>query len=59
MFILVKDGHQTELADLVDVLLLAGADDPVYVATRGWMLVGDLRANMMPDWADLRPTARP
>jgi hypothetical protein len=54
MFTLVKDGNQTEFDDLFDVLLLAEADDPVYVATRGWMSVGDLRLNMMPGWADLR-----
>jgi hypothetical protein len=50
MFTLVKDGNQAELVDLIDVLLLAQADDPVYVATRGWMLVGDLQMNMMPGW---------
>ena len=57
MFTVFSDGQRTELNDLTDVLSLAQVDDPVYVPTRGWMLVGDLRLNMMPGWADLPPTA--
>ena len=53
MFTIVKDGHQRQFDDLAEVLLLADLDDPVYVSTRGWMLVGDLRVNMMPGWADV------
>ena len=43
MFTLVKDGQRLEFDELVDVLLRAEVNDPVYVPGRGWMAVGDLR----------------
>ena len=46
MFTLLTNGDRRQLDDLNDVLRIARADDPVYVATRGWMLVGDLRWDM-------------
>ncbi|HYN71569.1 MAG TPA: hypothetical protein VES60_03625 [Nakamurella sp.] len=55
MFILVKDGAQLVLDELVDVLLRAEINDPVYVPGRGWIAVGDLRPSMVPGWADLQP----
>jgi hypothetical protein len=42
MFTLLTNGDRSQLDDLNDVLRIARADDPVYVASRGWMLVGDL-----------------
>ena len=54
MFTLVKNGEHLEFEDLVDVLLHAEVDDPVYVPGRGWMSVGDLRLTMVPGWADLQ-----
>ena len=53
MFTLVKDGRQLEFDELVDVLLRAEVNDPVYVPGRGWMAVGDLRPAMVPGWVDL------
>jgi len=58
MVLAVNDGEHRAFDDLVVVSVLANADDPVYAATPGWMLVGDQRLTMMPGWADLRPTAR-
>jgi hypothetical protein len=55
MFTLVKGGAQLEFDDLIDVLLRAEVNDPVYVPGRGWMSVGDLRPSMVPGWADLQP----
>jgi hypothetical protein len=55
MFTLMKDGACTQFDDLNDVLRLAQSDDPVYVDARGWMLVGDLRWNMMAGGGDRRP----
>ena len=54
MFTLLTNGDRSRLDDLNDVLRIARADDPVYVATRGWMLVGDLRWDMTAEWQ--RPT---
>jgi len=54
MFTLLTNGDRSQLDDLNDVLRIARADDPVYVATRGWMLVGDLRWDMTAEWQ--RPT---
>ena len=50
----LDERHRSQLDDLNDVLRIARADDPVYVATRGWMLVGDLRWDMTAEWQ--RPT---
>jgi hypothetical protein len=50
MFTLLTNGQRRQLDDLNDVLRIARADDPVYVATRGWMLVGDLRWDMTAEW---------
>ena len=50
MFTLLTSGDRSQLDDLNDVLRIARADDPVYVATRGWMLVGDLRWDMTAEW---------
>jgi len=58
MFTLVKGGVQLEFDDLIDVLLRAEVNDPVYVPGRGWMAVGDLRPAMVPGWADLQPPRR-
>jgi hypothetical protein len=58
MFTLVKNGKQLEFHELVDVLLRAEVNDPVYVPGRGWMAVGDLRPAMVPGWADLQPPRR-
>jgi len=58
MFTLVKDGRQLEFDELVDVLLRAEVNDPVYVPGRGWMAVGDLRPAMVPGWVDLQPPRR-
>jgi hypothetical protein len=55
MFTLMLDGASAEYDDLNEVLRLARSDDPVYVHTRGWMLVGDLRWNMMAGEANRRP----
>ena len=55
MFTLMKDGACTQFDDLNDVLRLAQSDDPVYVDARGWMLVGDLRWNMMAGEGERRP----
>jgi hypothetical protein len=55
MFILMRDGARAEYEDLDEVLRLAQSDDPVYVEARGWMLVGDLRWNMMAGAANHRP----
>jgi len=55
MFIVMRDGASAEYDDLNEVLRLAQSDDPVYVDARGWMLVGDLRWNMMPGGGDRRP----
>ena len=55
MFTLMKDGACTQFDDLNDVLRLAQSDDPVYVDARGWMLVGDLRWNMMASEGERRP----
>ena len=55
MFTLVKDGVQLEFDDLIDVLLRAEVNDPVYVPGRGWMSDGDLRPSVVPGWADLPP----
>jgi hypothetical protein len=55
MFTLVKGGVQLEFDDLIDVLLRAEVNDPVYVPGRGWMAVGDLRPSVVPGWADLPP----
>ena len=55
MFTLLNDGASVEYDDLNEVLRLARSDDPVYVDARGWMLVGDLRWNMMAGGADRRP----
>ena len=55
VFTLVKGGAQLEFDDLIDVLLRAEVNDPVYVPGRGWMAVGDLRPSMVPGWADLQP----
>jgi len=43
MFTLLTNGDRSQLDDLNDVLRIARPDDPVYVATRGRMPVGDLR----------------
>ncbi len=56
MFILMRNGERTKFEDLTDVLRIAQADDPVYVATRGWMSVGDLRWNMMAGSANGQPS---
>ena len=58
MFTLVKGGEQLEFDELVDVLLRAEVNDPVYVPGRGWMAVGDLRPAMVPGWSDLQPPRR-
>jgi hypothetical protein len=50
MFTLLTNGDRSQLDDLNDVLRIARADDPVYVASRGWMLVGDLRWDMTAEW---------
>ena len=50
MFTLLTNGDRRQLDDLNDVLRIARADDPVYVASRGWMLVGDLRWDMTAEW---------
>ena len=50
MFTLLTNGDRSQLDDLNDVLRIARPDDPVYVATRGWMLVGDLRWDMTAEW---------
>jgi hypothetical protein len=50
MFTLLTNGDRSRLDDLNDVLRIARPDDPVYVATRGWMLVGDLRWDMTTEW---------
>ena len=55
MFIVMRDGASAEYDDLNEVLRLAQSDDPVYVDARGWMLVGDLRWNMMAGGTDRRP----
>ena len=55
MFTLMRDGARAEYDDLDEVLRLAQSDDPVYVEARGWMLVGDLRWNMMAGGGDRRP----
>jgi len=55
MFTLVKGGEHLEFDELVDVLLRAEVNDPVYVPGRGWMAVGDLRLAMVPGWSDLQP----
>jgi hypothetical protein len=49
MFTVLRNGDRTEFAHLIDVLREATADDPVYVATRGWMTVGDLRWETTPE----------
>ena len=46
MFTILRNGDRTEFAELTDVLQEATVDDPVYVPTRGWMTVGDLRWDM-------------
>jgi len=55
MFTLVTGDAQLEFDDLIDVLLRAEVNDPVYVPGRGWMAVGDLRPSVFPGWADLQP----
>ena len=55
MFTLVKGGEHLVFDELVDVLLRAEVNDPVYVPGRGWMAVGDLRLAMVPGWSDLQP----
>ena len=55
MFILMRNGASAAYDDLFEVLSLAHSDDPVYVDARGWMLVGDLRWNMMAGGGDRRP----
>jgi hypothetical protein len=55
MFTVLRDGASAQFDDLNEVLRLAQSDDPVYVDARGWMLVGDLRWNMMAGWVDRRP----
>ena len=55
MFTLVTGDAQLEFDDLIDVLLRAEGNDPVYVPGRGWMAVGDLRPSVFPGWADLPP----
>ncbi len=55
MFTLLRNGASAVYDDLDEVLRLARSDDPVYVDTRGWMLVGDLRWNMMAGAANHRP----
>ena len=44
----------TPLTSSTMVLRIGRADDSVCVATRGWMLVGDLRWDMTAEWQ--RPT---
>jgi len=56
MFTVFSHGRRSEFADITDVVLLATVEDPVYVPERGWMLVGDLQLDMIPGWADIRPT---
>jgi xanthine dehydrogenase molybdopterin-binding subunit B len=46
MFTLLRNGNETHLDTLLDVVQIAHADDPVYVPGRGWMTVGDLRWDM-------------
>ncbi len=58
MFAFVTGGERVEVDDLIDVLVRAEVDDPVYVPGRGWMLVGDLRLTMVPGAADLRRPLR-
>jgi hypothetical protein len=49
----LTNGDRSRFDDLNDVLRIARPDDPVYVATRGWMLVGDLRWDMTTEWQRL------
>ena len=49
MFTLLRNGDQTQLDTLLEVVQVARADDPVYVPGRGWMSVGDLRWDMTAD----------
>ena len=46
MFTLLRNGDQTQLDTLLEVVRVAGPDDPVYVSGHGWMTVGDLRWHM-------------
>lgn len=46
MFTLLRDGDQTQVDTLLEVVLVADPQDPVYVFGRGWMTVGDLRWDM-------------
>ena len=46
MFTLLRNGDQTQLDTLIEVVRLAHPDDAVYVSGRGWMTVGDLRWDM-------------
>lgn len=55
MFTVMNDGASAQYDDLNEVLRLTQSDDPVYVDARGWMLVGDLRWNMMAGGEDRRP----
>jgi len=51
MFTLLTNGDRSRLDDLNDVLRIARhPTTPVYVATRRWMLVGDLRWDMTAEW---------
>ena len=46
MFTLLRNGDQTQLETLIEVVRLAHPDDAVYVSGRGWMTVGDLSWDM-------------
>ena len=46
MFTLLRNGDQTQLDTLIEVVRLAHPDDAVYVSGRGWMTVGDLSWDM-------------
>ena len=56
MFTLLRNGDQTQLDTILEVVQAARADDPVYVPGRGWMSVGDLRWEMTADAAALSGT---
>ena len=58
MFTVFSHGDRSDFDDITDVVSMAAAEDQVYVPTRGWMLVGDLKLDMIPGWADIRPTLR-
>ena len=49
MYTLLRNGDQTHLDTLLEVVQAAHPDDPVYVPGRGWMTVGDLRGDMDTD----------